>query len=172
MDATTLGKIDLQGPDAAVFLDRVYTNTFSTLEVGACRYGLMCRVDGMVFDDGVTSRLADDRFLMTTTTGNAARGPRPPRGVAPDRMAGAARLRTSVTEQWATVAVVGPRSREVVAALAPGLDRRHEAFPFMTWRDGRRGHRRRACSGSRSPASWPIELNVAVGPTAWRCGRP
>ena len=72
MDATTLGKIDLQGPDAAVFLDRVYTNTFSTLKVGACRYGVMCRVDGMVFDDGVTARLADDRFQMTTTTGNAA----------------------------------------------------------------------------------------------------
>ena len=55
MDATTLGKIDLQGPDAGVFLDRVYTNTFSTLKVGSCRYGLMCTADGMVFDDGVTA---------------------------------------------------------------------------------------------------------------------
>ena len=135
MDATTLGKIDLQGPDAGVFLDRVYTNTFSTLKVGACRYGVMCRVDGMVFDDGVTSRLADDRFHMTTTTGNAA----PVLDHLEEWLQTewpALRVRaTSVTEQWATVAVVGPRSREVVAALAPGLDISIGAFPFMTWRD-------------------------------------
>ncbi|HEU4842538.1 MAG TPA: 2Fe-2S iron-sulfur cluster-binding protein, partial [Ilumatobacteraceae bacterium] len=72
MDASTLGKIDIQGPDAGIFLDRIYTNLFSSLKVGSCRYGLMCKPDGMVFDDGVTSRLADDRFHMTTTTGNAA----------------------------------------------------------------------------------------------------
>ena len=72
IDASTLGKIDLQGPDVGVFLDRMYTNRFSKLAVGACRYGLMCRADGMVFDDGVTSRLSDDRWHMTTTTGNAA----------------------------------------------------------------------------------------------------
>jgi sarcosine oxidase subunit alpha len=135
MDATTLGKIDLQGPDAGVFLDRVYTNMFSTLKMGSCRYGLMCTADGMVFDDGVTARIADDRFLMTTTTGNAA-------AVLdhleewlqtewPDLRVHA----TSVTEQWATVAVVGPRSREVVAAICPDLDVSIEAFPFMTWRD-------------------------------------
>jgi sarcosine oxidase, subunit alpha len=135
MDASTLGKIDIQGPDAGVFLDRVYTNTFSTLKVGSCRYGLMCRVDGMVFDDGVTSRLADDRFHMTTTTGNAA--------AVIDHLEEwlqtewpELRVRaTSVTEQWATVAVVGPRSRDVVAALAPDLDVSANGFPFMTWRD-------------------------------------
>ena len=122
MDASTLGKIDLQGPDVGVFLDRVYTNRFSTLKVGSCRYGLMCRADGMVFDDGVTSRLAEDRFHMTTTTGNAA--------AVLDWLEEwlqtewpELRVRvTSVTEQWATVAVVGPRSRDVVAAVAPGLD--------------------------------------------------
>ncbi len=135
MDASTLGKIDLQGPDAAAFLDRVYTNGFSKLAVGSCRYGLMCRVDGMVFDDGVTSRLADDRFHMTTTTGNAA-------AVLdhleewlqaewPDLRVYA----TSVTEQWSTVAVVGPRSRDVMRALAPDLALEPAAFPFMTWRD-------------------------------------
>jgi sarcosine oxidase subunit alpha len=134
MDATTLGKIDLQGPDVGVFLDRVYTNTFSTLKVGSCRYGLMCRADGMVFDDGVTSRLAEDRFLMTTTTGNAA-----PvldhleewlQTEWPDLRVHA----TSVTEQWTTVAVVGPRAREVVGSLVPDLDVSTEAFPFMAWR--------------------------------------
>jgi sarcosine oxidase subunit alpha len=135
MDASTLGKIDLQGPDAGIFLDRVYTNGFARLKVGSCRYGLMCRVDGMVFDDGVTSRLADDRFHMTTTTGNAA--------AVLDHLEEwlqtewpELRVRaTSVTEQWATVAVVGPRSRDVLAALAPDLDVSVGGFPFMAWRD-------------------------------------
>ena len=72
MDASTLGKIDVQGPDAAEFLNRLYTNAMDTLRVGRGRYFLMCRADGMVFDDGVALRLADDRFLTTTTTGNAA----------------------------------------------------------------------------------------------------
>ena len=135
MDATTLGKIDIQGPDAGIFLDRVYTNMFSTLKVGSCRYGLMCRADGMVFDDGVTSRIGGQRFHMTTTTGNAA-----PvldhleewlQTEWPDLRVHA----TSVTEQWTTVAVVGPRAREVVGPLMPDLDVSNEAFPFMTWRE-------------------------------------
>ena len=71
-DVSTLGKIDVQGPDAATFLDRVYTNTFSTLPVGKARYGLMLRDDGFLFDDGTTWRLAENRYLMTTTTANAA----------------------------------------------------------------------------------------------------
>ena len=135
MDATTLGKIDIQGPDAGIFLDRVYTNMFSTLKVGSCRYGVMCRADGMVFDDGVTSRIGEQRFHMTTTTGNAA-----PvldhleewlQTEWPDLRVHA----TSVTEQWTTVAVVGPRAREVVGPLAPDLDVSNDAFPFMTWRE-------------------------------------
>ncbi len=72
MDASTLGKIDVQGPDAGRLLDLLYTNLMSTLKVGAIRYGVMCRLDGMVFDDGTVIRLAEDRFLVTTTTGNAA----------------------------------------------------------------------------------------------------
>ncbi|MDH6133338.1 sarcosine oxidase subunit alpha [Kitasatospora sp. MAA4] len=134
MDATTLGKIDVIGPDAGEFLNRVYTNAFAKLAVNSARYGVMCRADGMVFDDGVTLRLAQDHYVMTTTTGNAA-------GVLdwleewlqtewPEL-----RVRfTSVTEQWATVAVVGPRSREVLTALAPELDVSNDAFPFMTAR--------------------------------------
>ena len=135
MDASTLGKIDLQGPDVGVFLDRVYTNGFARLKVGSCRYGIMCLLDGMVFDDGVTSRLTEDRFQMTTTTGNAA--------AVLDHLEEWLQTEwptlrvhaTSVTEQWVTVAVVGPRSREVVRALAPELDVSAAAFPFMTWRD-------------------------------------
>ncbi|MEV4802260.1 2Fe-2S iron-sulfur cluster-binding protein [Nonomuraea sp. NPDC049421] len=119
MDASTLGKIDIRGADAGTFLDRVYTNMYSTLPVGACRYGLMCRADGMVFDDGTTTRLADDRYLMTTTTGNAA--------AVFDWLAEWHQTEwpdldvsfTSVTDHWATVAVVGPHARRVLADVAP-----------------------------------------------------
>jgi sarcosine oxidase subunit alpha len=135
MDASTLGKIDVQGPDAGTFLDRLYTNVMSTLKVGSGRYGVMCTADGMVFDDGVALRLAEDRYLITTTTGNAA-------AVLawmeewqqtewPDL-----RVRmTSVTEHWATVAVVGPRSRELVGRLAPDADVTAAGFGFLRVRD-------------------------------------
>ena len=135
MDASTLGKIEVTGPDAGEFLNRIYTNAFAKLAVGSARYGVMCTLDGMIFDDGVSVRLAEDRFFMTTTTGGAA-------GVLdwleewlqtewPD-------LRvycTSGTEQWATIAVVGPQARGVVARVAPRLDVSRDAFPFMTFRE-------------------------------------
>ncbi|MGW2602838.1 sarcosine oxidase subunit alpha family protein [Streptomyces mirabilis] len=135
MDASTLGKIDVQGPDAGVFLDRLYTNMMSTLKVGMIRYGVMCRPDGMVFDDGTVIRLAQDRFLVTTTTGNAA--------AVLDWMEEWLQTEwpelkvhcTSVTEQWATVALVGPRSRDVLGALAPQLSVANDDFPFMAWRE-------------------------------------
>ncbi len=135
MDASTLGKIEIRGADAGEFLNRIYTNAFKKLPIGSARYGVMCKPDGMVFDDGVTLRLADDRYFMTTTTGGAARvldwleewlqTEWPELDVSC----------TSVTEQWTTVAVVGPRSREVVGRLAPELDVSNEAFPFMTFRE-------------------------------------
>ncbi len=135
MDASTLGKIDIQGRDAAEFLNRLYTNSYDTLKVGRCRYGLMCRADGMVFDDGVVTRVSDDRFFATTTTGGAA--------AVLDWMEEWLQTEwpelrvwlTSVTEQWATIAVVGPRAREVLAPLAPEIDVSNEAFPFMSYRD-------------------------------------
>ena len=109
MDASTLGKIDVRGPDAGEFLDRLYTNLMSTLKVGSARYGVMCGVDGMVFDDGTVIRARRRPLPLTTTTGNAADGPRLDGGVAPDRVAGAAACTcTSVTEQWATVAARRP----------------------------------------------------------------
>ncbi|MEV1171862.1 2Fe-2S iron-sulfur cluster-binding protein [Nonomuraea sp. NPDC049784] len=120
MDASTLGKIDIRGADAGAFLDRIYTNMYSTLAVGACRYGLMCTADGMVFDDGTTARLGEDHFLMTTTTGNAA--------AVLDWLEEWRQTEwpdldvsfTSVTDHWATVAVAGPRAREIIAVVAPG----------------------------------------------------
>ncbi|MFI1722692.1 2Fe-2S iron-sulfur cluster-binding protein [Streptomyces sp. NPDC020489] len=135
MDASTLGKIEIWGADAGEFLNRVYTNAFKKLKPGTARYGVMCKPDGMIFDDGVTLRLDDDRYFMTTTTGNAA--------AVLDWLEEWLQTEwpeldvhcTSVTEQWATVAVVGPRSREVVAQLAPELDLSNEAFPFMAFRE-------------------------------------
>ena len=131
MDASTLGKIDIQGPDAGIFLDRIYTNMFSTLPEGQCRYGLMCKADGIAFDDGVTTRLGKNHFLMTTTTGGAA-------GVLswleewlqtewPDLKV----YCTSVTEHISTIALVGPKSRQLLEELVTDTDLSKEAFPFM-----------------------------------------
>jgi sarcosine oxidase, subunit alpha len=133
LDASTLGKIDIQGRDAAKFLDRIYTGTFSTLAVGKARYGLMCREDGMIFDDGVTTRLAENHFHMTTTTGGAARVLDWLEEYLQTEWPELEVYCTSVTEQWATLAVAGPKARELVAELAPGM----EDLPFMTYREGR-----------------------------------
>ena len=135
LDGSTLGKIDVQGPDTGALLDMVYTNMMSTLKVGMVRYGVMCGVDGMVIDDGTVMRLAEDRFQVFTTTGGAAH--------ILDWMEEwlqtewphlKVRL-TSVTEQWATFPVVGPKSRAVVGAVFPDVDVSNDAFPFMAWRD-------------------------------------
>ncbi|ALG29979.1 ferredoxin [Glutamicibacter halophytocola] len=135
LDATTLGKIEIRGADAAEFLNRIYTNGYTKLKVGMGRYGVMCKADGMIFDDGVTLRLAEDRFLMHTTTGNAA--------TVLDWLEEWLQTEwpeldvtcTSVTEQLATVAVVGPRSREVIAKVASSVDVSNEAFKFMAFQD-------------------------------------
>jgi sarcosine oxidase, subunit alpha len=134
MDATTLGKIEIVGADAGEFLNRIYTNAFARLPVGSARYGVMCTADGMVFDDGVTMRLTEDRFYLTTTTGGAARVLDWLEEWHQTEWAALDVAFTSVTEQWVTVAVVGPRSRDVIARLAPELDVSAEAFPFMTFR--------------------------------------
>ncbi|GAA3328247.1 sarcosine oxidase subunit alpha family protein [Paeniglutamicibacter sulfureus] len=135
MDASTLGKIEIRGKDAGEFLNRMYTNAFKKLKPGLARYGLMCKADGMIFDDGVTLRLDEDRFFMTTTTGGAA-------GVL-DWLEEWLQTEwpeldvkcTSVTEQVSTVAVVGPKSRAVLAKLAPELDLDNESFPFMAFKE-------------------------------------
>ncbi len=136
MDATTLGKIDIHGADAAEFLNRIYTNGWTKLAIGSCRYGVMCKPDGMVMDDGVTARLAEDRFLMTTTTGNAARVLDWLEEWLQTEWPGLKVYCTTVTEQWATTAVVGPNARTILKALAPDMDFSNAAFPFMTFREG------------------------------------
>lgn len=132
MDASTLGKIDIQGPDAAEFLDRIYTNMFSTLKINHSRYGLMCGVDGMVFDDGVTTRLGENHFLMTTTTGGAAKVLDWLEEWLQTEWPELKVYCSSVTEHWSTVAIVGPKSRALMKKLAPDLDVSNENFGFMT----------------------------------------
>ncbi|MEI5674265.1 MULTISPECIES: 2Fe-2S iron-sulfur cluster-binding protein [unclassified Nocardioides] len=134
MDASTLGKILLQGRDVGVLLDRVYTNLFSTLNVGKVRYGVMCGPDGMVVDDGTTARLSETEWLMSTTTGNAAAVLDALEEWHQTEWPELDVTMTSVTDQWSVVAVAGPSSRDVVAALAPELDCSASAFGFMEWR--------------------------------------
>lgn len=135
MDASTLGKIDLKGKDVREFLNRVYANDWSKLAPGKCRYGLMLDENGMVFDDGVTSCIADDHFLMTTTTGGAARVMSWLEKWHQTEWPELDVYMTSVTDHWATAAVVGPKSREVLAKVAKFVDLSPQAFKFMDWRD-------------------------------------
>jgi sarcosine oxidase subunit alpha len=137
LDGSTLGKIDVQGPDAGILMDRLYTNLMSSLRPGRVRYGVMCGVDGMVLDDGTVMRLADDRFLALTTTGGAARVLDWMEEWLQTEWPDLRVSLTSVTEQWSTFPVVGPRSRDVIAALFPQVDVSNEAFPFMSWQDAR-----------------------------------
>jgi sarcosine oxidase subunit alpha len=131
-DVSTLGKIEVVGPDAATFLDFVYANTISTLRVGRVRYGLMLREDGFVLDDGTVARLAEDRFFLTTTTANASR-------VMQHLEHAHQVLRPEldlamlwVTDAWAQLSIAGPRSRELLAALLdPGADMSDAALPHM-----------------------------------------
>ncbi|MBV9431514.1 MAG: sarcosine oxidase subunit alpha, partial [Hyphomicrobiales bacterium] len=131
-DVSTLGKIDIQGADAAEFLERVYCNSWKSLPVGKVRYGLILREDGFVFDDGTTARLGPDHYLMTTTTANAAAVMQHldfcHQVLWPDLDVGF----VSVTEQWAQFAVAGPKSRELLEAIVDrGHDVSNAAFPYM-----------------------------------------
>jgi sarcosine oxidase subunit alpha len=140
-DVSTLGKIDIQGADGASFLDRVYTNLFSTLPVGRVRYGLMLREDGVVMDDGTSARFGSQHYVMSTTTANAAK--------VMQHLEHARQVLwpeldvqiVSVTEQWAQYAVAGPHSRRLLARLlGTAIDVSDAAFPYMacaefSWRD-------------------------------------
>lgn len=135
-DASTLGKIEVVGPDAAEFLNRMYTNPWKALEPGRCRYGLLLREDGFITDDGVSARLAPDRFHLTTTTGGAARVLNMMEDYLQTEWPNLDVWLTSTTEQWAVIAVQGPRARDVIAPLVDGIDLTPDAFPHMAVREG------------------------------------
>jgi methylglutamate dehydrogenase subunit C len=130
-DVSTLGKIDVQGADAAEFLNRLYCNTFSTLDVGKARYGLMLREDGIVFDDGTTSRLAPDHFLMTTTTANAARVMSHMEFCHQAYWPELDVQYVSVTEQWAQMAIAGPKARATLQKIVDGITLDDTTFPYL-----------------------------------------
>lgn len=135
LDASTLGKIDIRGKDAAEFINRIYTNAWLKLPVGRCRYGLMLKDDGMVMDDGVTSRLGENHYHMTTTTGGAA-------GVLdwleewhqtewPELEV----YMTSVTEQWSVATLSGPNAKKIMEKLGCSISLDDENLPFMSFKD-------------------------------------
>jgi sarcosine oxidase subunit alpha len=130
VDVSTLGKIELQGRDCAEFLNRVYVNRWDTLAVGRCRYGLMLREDGIVLDDGTTSRLSDTHYLMTTTTVNAVRVMQQLERLLQVDWPDLEAYVTSVTEQWAAAAVSGPKARDVLAHIVD-IDVSNATFPFL-----------------------------------------
>jgi sarcosine oxidase subunit alpha len=135
-DVSTLGKIDVHGPDAGAFLDRVYINAFSSLAVGKARYGLMLREDGIVYDDGTTSRLAEDHYFLTTTTAKA--------GLVMQHLEFCRQVLfpeldvqlTSVSDQWAQFSIAGPKTRDLLKEIVdPAEDLSNEGFPFMGARE-------------------------------------
>ena len=136
-DASTLGKIEVVGPDAAKFLNLIYTNAWDTLKPGRCRYGIITREDGYVYDDGVVGRLADDRFHVTTTTGGAPRVLQHMEDYLQTEFPELNVWLTSTTEQWAVIAVQGPKAREIIAPLVEGIDLSPEAMPHMSVAEGK-----------------------------------
>ncbi len=131
VDVSTLGKIMVQGPDAAEFLDRAYTNMMSTLPVNKARYGLMLREDGILFDDGTAWRLSETEFLVTTTTANAGKVMEHLEYfldcIWPDLKV----VATSVTDQWGGMAISGPEARNILSKVVSGTSVENEALPHM-----------------------------------------
>ncbi|WP_027488777.1 sarcosine oxidase subunit alpha [Allorhizobium undicola] len=136
-NASTLGKIEVVGPDAVKFLNLLYTNPWDTLKPGKCRYGIMTREDGFIYDDGVVGRLAEDRFHVTTTTGGAPRVLAHMEDYLQTEFPELKVWLTSTTEQWAVIAVQGPKAREIIQPFVEGIDISNEAFPHMSVAEGR-----------------------------------
>jgi sarcosine oxidase subunit alpha len=135
-DASTLGKIEVVGPDAAEFMNRLYVNNWSNLSLGRSRYGILLREDGFIYDDGVVARTGPDRFHVTTTTGGAPRVLALMEDYAQTEWPELKVWLTSTTEQWAVIAVQGPQSRRVLETLVEGIDI-SSAWPHMSVARGR-----------------------------------
>ncbi len=136
MDASTLGKIDIQGKDAREFLSRVYTNAWMKLAPGSCRYGLMCNEKGMIIDDGVSTCINDNHFIMTTTTGGAASVYATLEMWLQTEWSHLDVHLSSVTDQFSTIAVVGPNARKLMEVICQDVAFESKKFKFMQWRPG------------------------------------
>ena len=179
-DVTSLGKIAIQGPDATELLNRVYSNPFAKLQIGKTRYGIMLRDDGLVMDDGTTWRLTEDEYFMTTTTAHAAKVMAFLEELLQTRWTDLKVHLTSVSEQWAGVAVAGPLSREVLTACVEQPTRvSDEALPFMgvvetNMREGIPARIARiSFSGERAFEVYvPSDFGPAVMQSLWDAARP
>ena len=136
-DGSTLGKIEVVGPDAEEFLNRIYATNLAKLPVGRCRYAIMLREDGSILDDGVIGRLAADRFHVTTTTSGAAQVLNHMEDFLQTEWSELDCWLTSVTEQWAVIAVQGPEARSIIERLVEDVDISAAAMPHMSVREGR-----------------------------------
>ena len=169
LDASTLGKIDIQGTDASEFLNRVYTNAWSKLAIGKCRYGLMLNEDGMVYDDGVTTRLGENHYIMTTTTGGAANVMGKLEDYLQTEWPELDVYLTSVTDHFATVSVCGPNSKKIVSKVIPDLDFSDENFPHMSFKNAKIGKincrvMRISFTGEHS---YEINIQANYGKSVW-----
>ena len=135
LDASTLGKIDIQGTDASEFLNRVYTNSWSKLSIGKCRYGLMLNEDGMVYDDGVTTRIGENHYIMTTTTGGAANVLGKLEDYLQTEWPELDVYLTSVTDHYSTASICGPNSKKILMKLFPNVKFDDENFPHMSFQN-------------------------------------
>ena len=169
LDASTLGKIDIQGTDASEFLNRVYTNAWSKLAIGKCRYGLMLNEDGMVYDDGVTTRLGENHYIMTTTTGGAATVLGKLEDYLQTEWPELDVYLTSVTDHYATVSVCGPNSKKIVSQLIPDLNFSDESFPHMSFKNAKIGKIK--CRVMRisftGEHSYEINIQANYGKSVW-----
>ncbi len=138
LDASTLGKILVKGPDAGRFLDMLYTNMMSNLALGRCRYGLMCNENGFLIDDGVVARVGEDAWLCHTTTGGADRIHAHMEEWLQTEWWDWKVYTANLTEQFAQIVVAGPKARDVLESVG-GMDVSRAALPFMHWADGRLG---------------------------------
>ena len=136
VDMSSLGKFEFCGPDACQFLELTYINTFSNLFVGRCRYGVMLRDDGMILDDGTVTKLADDRYFVTTTTAQTRHTQLHFERLLQINYPHLNVAMLPVTEQWATLAIAGPKARDVLQGLHPNFDVSNTAFPFAHYREG------------------------------------
>lgn len=165
-DASPLGKIEVKGPDAAEFLQRMYVNGVRNLKVGRCRYGLMLNENGIVYDDGVFARIAEDHFLVGTTSGNAAAIAESFQEWLQCEWVDLKVLVENVTTAWAVMNIAGPRARDVLASVGTDIDLSREAFPHMTYREGRVG----GVSARIQRVSFSGELSYEVA-VPWQYGR-
>ncbi|MGR3802246.1 sarcosine oxidase subunit alpha family protein [Marinibacterium profundimaris] len=168
LDASTLGKILVKGPDAGKFLDMMYTNMMSTLAPGKCRYGLMCSENGFLMDDGVVARIDEDTWLCHTTTGGADHIHAHMEEWLQTEWWDWKVWTANLTEQYAQIAVVGPRARTVLEALG-GMRLHPQALPFMSWTDGQlAGFDVRVFRISFSgELSFEIAVKAGHGPALW-----